>query len=65
MSKAGEQWRFGIEPDEIGSFAAAYGLEVTDHKCAQDLETAYFQDGAGPPVGRVNGTHCIVTMERR
>ena len=30
VSKAGEQWRFGIEPDEIASFAAA---------CASSIET--------------------------
>ena len=59
--KAGEQWRFGIEPLEIGQFAAAYGLEVTDHKCVQELEAAYFHDADGGTVGRVNGTHCIVT----
>jgi len=65
VSKAGEQWRFGIEPDEITSFAVAYGLEVSDHKCAQELEATYFQDVDGRLAGRVNGTHCIVTMERR
>jgi methyltransferase (TIGR00027 family) len=65
VSKAGEQWRFGIEPDEIGSLAAAYGLVVCDHKCAQELEVAYFMDKEGRLVGRINGTHCIVTMERR
>lgn len=65
VSKAGEQWRFGIEPAEIVSFAAAQGFEASDHKCAQGLEATYFQDRDGRLVGRVNGTHCIVTMERR
>ena len=65
VSKAGEQWRFGIEPDEIASFAGAYGLEVSDHKCAQELEATYFQDEHGRLVGRINGTHCIVTAVRR
>ena len=65
VSKAGEKWRSGIEPDEITSFAAAHGLEVSDHKCAQELEATYFQDANGRLAGRVNGTHCIVTMERR
>jgi methyltransferase (TIGR00027 family) len=65
VSKAGEQWQFGIEPGEIGSFAEAQGLEVSDHKCVQELEATYFQDTDGRLVGRVNGTHCIVTMERR
>lgn len=65
VSKAGEQWRFGIEPGEIVSFAAAYDFEVSDHKDAQELEATYFQDADGRLVGRVNGTHCIVTAVRR
>ena len=65
VSKAGEQWRFGIEPNEIETFASAYGLAVSDHKCAQELEATYFRDKDGRLVGRINGTHCIVTMERR
>lgn len=65
VSKAGEQWRFGIEPGEIESFAPAQGFEVSDHKCVQELEATYFQDTDGRLVGRVNGTHCIVTMQRR
>lgn len=65
VSKAGEQWRFGIEPDEVAAFAAAYGLIVGDHKCARELEAAYFQDDDGRLVGRVNGTHCIVMAVRQ
>jgi len=62
--KAGEQWRFGIEPAEIGRFVTAYGFKVSDHKCARELEATYFQDADGRLVGRVNGTHCIVTALR-
>jgi methyltransferase (TIGR00027 family) len=65
VSKAGEQWRFGIEPGEIASFVAAYGFQVSDHKDAQELEATYFQDSDGRLVGRVNGTHCIVTAARQ
>jgi methyltransferase (TIGR00027 family) len=65
VSKAGEQWQFGIESAEIASFVAAYGFEVSDHKGAQELEATYFQDTDGRLVGRVNGTHCIVTAVRR
>lgn len=64
VSKAGEQWRFGIEPGDIVSFAGAHGFEVSDHKCARELEATYFQDKDGRLVGRVNATHCIVTAER-
>jgi methyltransferase (TIGR00027 family) len=63
--KAGEQWRFGIEPVEIEQFVMAYGFEVSDHKCAQELEATYFQDADGRQVGRVNGTHCIVAALRQ
>jgi len=65
VSKAGEKWQFGFEPSKIESFAADQGFEVSDHKCAQELEATYFQDTEGRLVGHVNGTHCIVTMERR
>ena len=65
MSKAGEQWRFGIEPDELASFVAAYGFKVSDHKGAQQLEATYFQGTDGRLVGRVNGTHRIVTALRQ
>jgi len=64
VSKAGEQWRFGIEPDEIEQFLTAYGFEVSDHKCAQELEALYFKDTDGRRIGRVNGTHCIVSASR-
>ena len=63
--KAGEQWRFGIEPDEISSFVEAYDFQVSDHKEAQELEEIFFRDTDGRLVGRINGTHCIVTAARR
>ena len=63
VSRAGEQWRFGLEPQEIPSFVAAYGFVVSDHKCACELEAAYFRGPDGTPVGRINGTHCLVTAE--
>lgn len=65
VRKAGEPWRFGIEPGEIESFAATQGFEVNDHKCAHALEVIYFQDKDGRMTGRVNGTHCIVIMQMR
>ncbi|MBN1847535.1 MAG: class I SAM-dependent methyltransferase [Deltaproteobacteria bacterium] len=65
VSKAGEKWQFGFEPDEVDPFAEGYGFNVTDHKCVHDLEKAYFQDEDGQLAGRVNGTHCIVTLDKR
>jgi methyltransferase (TIGR00027 family) len=63
VANSREQWRFGLEPGEAGSFLAEYGFEMMDQKCAEDLEAAYFQNDEGLVVGRVNGTHCIVTAE--
>lgn len=63
--KAGEQWRFGIEPDKAASFVAAYGFQASDHKGAQELEATYFQDADGQLVGRINGTHCIIKAVRQ
>jgi O-methyltransferase involved in polyketide biosynthesis len=64
VSDAGEQWQFGIEKGEIAPFLAAYALRLIDHKDAQDLERAYFTDSDGKVIGRVNGTHCLVTAEK-
>jgi len=65
VSKAGERWRFGLDPDEAASFVANYGFPICDHKDAQALEAAYFQDAEGRQVGQINATHCILTAENR
>ena len=62
-SRADERWQFGIESGQIGSFLAAHSMRVVDHKTPQELEKAYFTDSRGRCVGRINGTHCIVTAE--
>lgn len=64
VSKAGAQWRSGLGPSEIASFAVAQCFEGSDNKCANELETTYFQEADGWTVGRVIGTHCIATVER-
>jgi len=65
VSKAGEQWQFGIEPNEINSFLSTYGFRVLDHMDSKELERIYFQGADGRLVGRLNGTHCIVSAIRR
>jgi len=65
VSGAGEQWHFGIEKGEIEQFLAKYAMQLIDHKDAKDLEQAYFSDSNGKIIGRVNGTHCLVTAEKR
>jgi methyltransferase (TIGR00027 family) len=65
VSSAGEQWQFGIEKGQIEQFLARYAMQLIDHSDAQDLEKAYFSDANGKTIGRVNGTHCLVTAEKR
>jgi methyltransferase (TIGR00027 family) len=63
VSGAGEQWHFGIEKGQVDRFLAQYAMQLIDHKDAKDLEKAYFSDSKGRIIGRVNGTHCLVTAE--
>ena len=65
VSQAGARWRFGIDPAEVGPFLERYGFEVSDHKYAPALEREYFTEDDGRVVGRINGTHCLVTGERQ
>ena len=65
VSGAGEQWHFGIEKGQIEQFLAGYAMRLVDHKDAKDLEKAYFSDSNGKLIGSVNGTHCLVTAEKR
>lgn len=65
VARSGEQWRFGLEPEEVDSFLATHCFDVSDHKDAQQLEAIYFTDPNGRLVGRVDGTHCLVTAVRR
>ncbi|MGD8463855.1 MAG: SAM-dependent methyltransferase [Anaerolineae bacterium] len=60
VAKAGEQWHFGIEEDELESFLSQYSFTVREHKEPQDLEQSYFSTTSGEIVGRINGTHCLV-----
>jgi hypothetical protein len=65
VSGASEQWHFGIEKGQIERFLLKYAMQLIDHKDAKDLEQAYFSDSKGRIIGRVNGTHCLVTAEKR
>ena len=65
VSGAGEQWHFGIEKGQIEQFLARYTMQLIDHRDAKDLENAYFTDSNGTVIGRVNGTHCLVTAEKQ
>lgn len=64
VSRSAEPWQFGIEPGGVASFLSANGFALSDHRCAEALEAAYFQDTDGRRVGRINATHCIVTAAK-
>ena len=64
VSQANEHWHFGIEKGNTKRFLSAYGFRLRDHKDAEELEDAYFKDSKGELLGRVNGTHCLVTAEK-
>jgi len=65
VSRAGEQWHFGIEKGKVEQFLSTYGLSLIDHKDAAELERAFFTDSTGRIVGRVSGVHCLVTAEKK
>lgn len=60
VAKAGEQWYFGFEEDELVGFLKKHGLSVMEHKDAEDLERMYFTGASGEIEGRINATHCLV-----
>jgi methyltransferase (TIGR00027 family) len=65
ISSADEQWQFGIEKGEVKQFLAKFAMKPIDQKEAKDLELEYFSDTNGQVIGRVNGTHCLVTCEKQ
>jgi len=65
VSEVNEQWHFALEPEQVASFLSTYGFALIDHKDAGELERLYFEDANGRIVGRINGTHCLVTARRQ
>jgi methyltransferase (TIGR00027 family) len=61
VSKAGEAWTFALEEGAIEAFLLRYGFTLKNHSNAQDLEARFFKNQEGKIVGKVNGTHSIVT----
>jgi methyltransferase (TIGR00027 family) len=59
--KAGEGWSFALEEGEIEEFLGTYGFSIKDHSSAQELEERCFKNQEGRIVGRINGTHSLVT----
>ncbi len=64
VSKAGENWHFGIEKGKIDQFLSAYGFRLCDQLDSKQLDQRYFKDPTGMILGHVNGTHCLVRAEK-
>jgi methyltransferase (TIGR00027 family) len=64
-SKVNEDWVFGIEKGSIGEFTSRYGFEVLSHLDSNDLQHRFFKDKQGNMIGKINGTHCIVTAIKK
>jgi len=61
VAKAGEAWSFALEEGEIENFLQKYKFRLKNHSNAQALEEQYFKNQEGYIVGKINGTHSIVT----
>jgi methyltransferase (TIGR00027 family) len=64
VSRAGEGFTFGIDEGKIGDFAARHGLSLLEQCSSEELERKYFTTPDGQLKGRINGTHCIVTVKK-
>lgn len=60
VSKAGERWHFGISQSQLKGFLEKYGMQIAEHRGAQELERMYFTNQSGKTLGRINATHCLV-----
>jgi methyltransferase (TIGR00027 family) len=61
VARVGEEWTFALEEDEVERFLSRYGFLLRDHSDTQKLEERYFRNSKGLIVGKINGTHAIVT----
>lgn len=65
VAKVGEGWSFALEEEEVEGFLGKYGFALKDYRRSSELEDAYFRNSKGQVVGRVNGTHAIITAIKR
>lgn len=61
VAAAGEEWMFCLDENEVERFLNKYGFQQKDHSSKQELEIRYFRNSRGFIVGKINGTHAIVT----
>ncbi|MBN1303537.1 MAG: class I SAM-dependent methyltransferase [Anaerolineales bacterium] len=64
VASAGEPWQFGIEKDNLTGFLSKFDLKLLEQKDSLALEQCYFTNKQGQLEGRINGTHCLVTVEK-
>jgi methyltransferase (TIGR00027 family) len=65
VAKVGEEWTFALEKNEVEPFLVRYGFLQKDHSDTWELENRYFRNSEGLIVGKINGTHAIVTGMKR
>ena len=63
MQEVGEAFQFGIEPDNLMSFLANFGFEVSSRYNSGDLEQTYLSSH-GDQLGKVYGFAECVTAVR-
>jgi methyltransferase (TIGR00027 family) len=61
VSNVGEEWTFALEENEVECYLGRYGYSQKDHSGTRELEDRYFRNSKGLIVGKINGTHAIVT----
>jgi methyltransferase (TIGR00027 family) len=61
VAQVGEEWTFAIEEGEAEQFLGKYGFMQKDRNGAPELEERYFRNSKGVVVGKINGTHAIIT----
>ncbi len=64
VSKAGEQWHFGIGQGELENFLSNSGFELVEHLDSHQLEHLYFKNSNGLIIDRVNSTHSLVRARK-
>lgn len=61
VAKVGEEWTFALEENEVEPVLGRYGFLQKNHSGTRELEDKYFRNSKGFIVGKINGTHAIVT----
>ncbi|NMB55645.1 MAG: SAM-dependent methyltransferase [Leptolinea sp.] len=63
VARVGENWTFGLEEDQIGTFLKDRGFCLIRHFSPQDLQKEYLTRPDGTSFARINETHSIAKAE--